>query len=414
MATTIDDVRSAAAALAGSIVRTPMPHSRLLSELCGDAQVFLKMENLQYTASFKERGALVKLLSLAAEQRRRGVIAMSAGNHALGVAYHAQRLGIPATIVMPKATPFVKIAHTRHFGARVVLHGNSLAEAAVRAHQLAQADDLAFVHPYDDPLIIAGQGTVALEMLEERPDLDALVIPVGGGGLIAGCAVAARALRSDIRIVGVESELYSSMAQAVHQAPSGKGGVTIAEGIAVAVPGRLASTIIAETVDELVTVSDTQIERAIQLLVEIEKTVTEGAGAAALAYVFAHAERFAGQRVGIVLCGGNIDSRLLASVLMRGLVCDGRLVRMRLRLSDAPGELAKLANLIGEAQANIVELSHQRWFHNVPIKMAEVDVVVETRDLAHVQELVERLNRAGFAPSLLSDRPAAPSAMPSV
>ena len=216
-------------------------------------------------------------------------------------------------------------------------------------------------------------------------------------------------MRRDIRIVGVESELYPSMAQALRQAPSGKGGVTIAEGIAVAVPGRLASTIIGETVDELVTVSDTQIERAIQLLVEIEKTVTEGAGAAGLAYVFANAERFAGQRVGIVLCGGNIDSRLLASVLMRGLVCDGRLVRLRLRLSDAPGELAKLANLIGEAQANIVELSHQRWFHNVPIKMAELDVVVETRDLGHVDELFERLNRSGFAPSLLSDRPAAPA-----
>jgi threonine dehydratase len=387
----------------GAVVETPTVHSRLLSELSG-ARLFLKMENQQYTASFKERGALVRLLALSPEQRRRGVVAMSAGNHALGVAYHAQRLGIPATVVMPRGTPFVKVANTRYHGARVVLHGETLAESAEHAHRLAAVEGLVFVHPFDDPVVIAGQGTVALEMLRQVPDLDTLVVPVGGGGLIAGCALAAKHVKPSIEIVGVQSELYPSMLRAVHGAPTIKGGKTIAEGIAVVTNGVLTREIVARSVDRLLTVSEEEIETAVQMLVEIEKTVAEGAGAAGLAAVFAHRELFAGRRVGVVICGGNIDMRLLASVLMRGLVRAGRLAWIRVAVGDAPGELAKLAGLIGAADANIVEITHQRLFHRLSVKMAEVDVVVETRDATHVAALLDELDAAGFAPRSLNAR----------
>ena len=400
MSIAIEDIRRAAEAIRGVVVETPTVHSRLLSELSG-ARLFLKMENLQYTGSFKERGALVRLLSLSPEQRRRGVVTMSAGNHALGVAFHAQRLGIPATVVMPRGTPFVKVANTRYHGARVVLRGDALAEAAEHAHRLTESEGLVFVHPFDDPFVIAGQGTVGLEMLRQLPDLDMLVVPVGGGGLIAGCAIAAKHVRPSIEIVGVQSELYPSMLRAVHGAPAVKGGKTIAEGIAVVTTGALAREIAVRHVDRLLTVSEEEIETAVQMLVEIEKTVTEGAGAAGLAAVFAHRELFAGRRVGVVVCGGNIDMRLLASVLMRGLVRAGRLAWIRVAVGDAPGELAKLAGLIGAADANIVEITHQRLFHRLSVKMAEVDVVVETRDSTHVTALLAQLDAADFSPRLL-------------
>jgi threonine dehydratase len=404
MMVSFGDIQRAAEAIRGAVLDTPFAHSRLLSELSG-AQVHLKMENLQYTGSFKERGALVKLLSLDADERRRGVIAMSAGNHALGVAHHAQRLGIPATIVMPRGTPFVKVANTRHHGARVILHGNGLAEAAAHALDMAAAEGLVFVHPYNDPLIIAGQGTVALDMLARVPDLDVIVVPVGGGGLIAGCAIAAKHIRPDIQIVGVESDRFASVIHALRGGPAIAGGKTIAEGIAVENPGTLTCEIIDRFVDDLVTVTEDDIEAAVQMLVEIEKTVAEGAGAAAVACVFAHKQMFSGKRVGLLICGGNIDMRLLASVLMRGLVRAGRLTLIRVCVGDAPGELAKVANLIGEADGNIVEITHQRLFHHLSIKMAELDVVIETRGPAHVHDIVERLTAAGFAPEVMSDKP---------
>lgn len=402
MTVTLDDIRAAARTIEGAVVRTPTVSSRVLSELSG-AALFLKMENLQYTASFKERGALVKLSSLGAEARRRGVIAMSAGNHALGVAYHAQRLGIPATIVMPRGTPFVKVAHTRNFGARVILHGDGFDDAAGEARRLSAAEGLTFVHPFDDEAVIAGQGTIAFEMLDAVPDLDILVIPIGGGGLIAGCAVAAKAVAPGLKIVGVESALYPSMIEATRGGSVCPGGQTIAEGIAVKQPGVITRGLVEQFVDDIVAVSESDIERAILSLIEIEKTVAEGAGAAGLAAVFAHAREFAGRRVGVVICGGNIDSRLLASILMRGLVRDGRLVQIRVVVGDAPGALARVTHILGAAEANIVELSHQRLFHDVPIRMVELDVVVETRDREHVRDILDQLGAGGFPARLLSN-----------
>jgi threonine dehydratase len=375
-------------------------------------KLFLKMENLQYTASFKERGALNKLASLTPAQRRRGVIAMSAGNHAQGVAYHAQRLGIPATIVMPRETPFVKVVHTRVLGARVVLEGGTLSEAATRARAIAATEDLVFVHPYDDIAVIAGQGTVALEMLTDVPDLDVLVVPVGGGGLIAGCVIAAKTLKPGIEVIGVQSALYPSMLSAIRGDPPGEGGSTIAEGIAVGEAGLLTREIVRDRVDALLTVDEAALEAAVHMCVEIEKTVAEGAGAAGLAAVFAHRERFRGRTVGVVVCGGNIDPRLLASVLMRGLVRQGRLVWLRLRIGDAPGSLARAADLIGETGGNIIDLSHQRLFHGVPIKMAELDLVVETRDPTHVRELLAALAAARLRPELLGDAAAVAAPVP--
>ncbi len=398
---TIDDIRAAAALIEGAVLRTPTLVSRTLSEICG-AEVVLKFENLQHTASFKERGALVKLSSLDAEERGAGVIAVSAGNHAQGVAYHAGRLGIPATIVMPEATPFNKVAHTEQLGARVVLEGGDLEAAGKRARRIEKAEGLTFIHPYDDARIVAGQGTVALEMLEDAPGLDALVVPVGGGGLIAGMAIAAKAIQPDIEVVGVEAELYPAMSQVLAGRAVAVGGQTIAEGIAVKTPGRINRAIVGALVDDIVLVSEDAIERAVMLLIEVEKTVAEGAGAAALAALLAHGRRFAGRRVGIVVSGGNIDSRLLANVLLRGLVRDGRLVRLRVEVPDAPGTLANVARLIGESGGNIVEIYHQRLFYDVPARLAELDVVLETRDAAHVRQIVAGLEDAGLATRLLS------------
>ncbi len=390
----LEDIRRAAARLEGAIEHTPCLHSRTLSRLTG-AEIFLKFENLQFTASFKERGALNKLLSLSAAERSRGVIAMSAGNHAQAVAYHAARLGIPALIVMPKGSPNTKIRNTQIHGAQVVLEGENLFEAGKHARALAARDNLVFVHPYEDPLIIAGQGTVGLEMLQAVPDLDVLVVPVGGGGLISGIAVAGKALKSQIAVYGVESQNYPSMHQRLNNLPVECGGDTIAEGIAVKDVGTTALQIIKSLVEEVLVVKEDTIERAVVALIEIEKTVAEGAGAAALGALLEHPQRFAGKRVGLPISGGNIDSRVLASVLMRGLVRDARLVRLRVTMPDVSGSLAKVAALIAEAGGNIVEVQHQRVFGAASVKSPEVEFLVETRDRGHTDALIALLEKNG-------------------
>ena len=395
----LDDIRAAAQRIAGALEPTPCVHSRTLSKLTG-AEVFLKFENLQFTASFKERGALNKLLSLDAADRRRGVIAMSAGNHAQAVAYHAARLGIPATIVMPRGSPNTKVRNTQIHGATVVLEGDNLFEAGKHARALAARDNLVFVHPYEDRLIIAGQGTVALEMLEAVPDLEMLVVPVGGGGLISGMATAAKALKKNIVVYGVESKNYPSMHQRLNGLPVECGGDTIAEGIAVKDVGNIAFGIIRELVQEVLVVKEETIERAVVALIEIEKTVAEGAGAAALGALLEHPSRFAGRRVGLPISGGNIDSRVLASVLMRGLVRDARLVRLRVTMPDISGSLAKVASLIAEGGGNIVEVQHQRVFGTVSVKSTEIEFLIETRDREHTDALVALLEKNGVRVSV--------------
>jgi threonine dehydratase len=393
------DIRAAAARIAGAIEHTPCVPSRTLSQLTG-AQVFLKFENLQFTASFKERGALNKLLSLSEAERRRGVVAMSAGNHAQAVAYHAARLGIPALIVMPKGSPNTKVRNTQVHGARVALEGENLVEAAAHAHTLAARDNLVFVHPYEDPLVMAGQGTVALEMLEAVPELEVLVVPVGGGGLISGMASAAKALKPSIQVYGVESENYPAMRQRLAGLPVACGGDTIAEGIAVKDVGETAFGIVRALAEEVLVVREETIERAVAALIEIEKTVAEGAGAAGLAALLEHPARFAGRRVGLPLTGGNIDSRVLASVLMRGLVRDARLVRLRATLPDVSGSLAKVAALIAQAGGNIVEVHHQRVFGTSSVKSPEVEFLVETRDRGHTEAMIALLEKSGVRVSL--------------
>ena len=393
-AVTIEDIRAAAQRISGAVERTPCVHSRTLSRLAG-AEVFLKFENLQFTASFKERGALNKLLSLGEAERRRGVIAMSAGNHAQAVAYHAARLGIPATIVMPRGSPNTKIKNTQVHGATVVLEGESLFEAGKHARELAARDDLVFVHPYEDPLIIAGQGTVGLEMLAAVPELELIVVPVGGGGLISGIATAAKALKPSIRILGVESRNYPSMHQRLAGLPVECGGDTIAEGIAVKDVGEIALGIIRSLVGEVLVVREETIERAVVALIEIEKTVAEGAGAAALAALLEHPAHFAGKRVGLPISGGNIDSRVLASVLMRGLVRDARLVRLRVTVPDISGSLAKVAALIAQGGGNIVEVQHQRVFGTASVKSTEIEFLIETRDRSHTDAVIAALEKDG-------------------
>jgi threonine dehydratase len=402
MTITLEDIRQAAASIRGELTPTPAVPAPRLSEQAGCA-LHLKLETLHHTGSFKERGALNKLKSLPDGAAGAGVVAMSAGNHAQGVAYHARRLGIPARIVMPAATPFTKAERTEAYGATVILHGESLSEAEAFAHELAERESLTFIHPYDDPLVIAGQGTCGLEFMEAVPDLDVLVVPIGGGGLIAGVAVAAKALKPGIEVVGVEAELYPSMRQVIAGEPVTCHGTTVAEGIAVKSPGVLTRAIVEELVDDIVLVGEAQLERAIYTLMTEQKVVAEGAGAAGLAAILCDPGRFAGKSVGTILCGGNIDARVLASILMRGLVRDRRLVRLRIAITDAPGTLARVTRLIGDMGGNIVEVYHQRLFHDVPVKMADVDVVVETRNPRHVEQIMAKLAGSGFPSEVLSD-----------
>jgi len=395
------DIQQAAERVHGQVLETPCVESRTLSQLTG-TQLFLKMENLQFTASFKERGACNKLVQLSDEEKTRGVIAMSAGNHAQGVAYHAERLGIPATIVMPTFTPGVKVARTRGFGARVILHGDSLEAAYTHAKALAEAQNLVFVHPYDDSAIMAGQGTLALEMLAAQPALDTLVVPVGGGGLIAGIATAAKAIRPGIRVVGVQTQRFPAMVNAVQGTRHPQGGNTIAEGIAVGAPGALCLEVIRQRVDELLLVDEGDIEQAIVMLLEIEKTLAEGAGAAALAALLRHKDRFAGHKVGMVLSGGNIDPQLLAQIIGRGLVRSGRLIRIVISARDVPGSLARITALVAEAGANVDEVHHQRAFTLLAAQNVEIEMVLQTRGHEHVQELLARLRGAGLEVRLVT------------
>jgi len=390
----IQDIEQAARRLEGQILETPCVESRTLSEIVG-AQVFLKFENLQFSASFKERGACNKLVELS-EAGTRGVIAMSAGNHAQGVAYHAQRLGLRALIVMPRFTPGVKIERTRGFGAEVVLHGDTLESARAHALELAEREGLTFVHPYDDNLIIAGQGTVALEMLDAVPDLDTLVVSVGGGGLIAGMAVAARARKPDIEIIGVQTARFPGMVNAIKGTSYAQGTNTIAEGIAVGTPGVLTREIIAKLVDDLLLVDEGDIEQAVLMLLEIEKTLVEGAGAAGLAALIRHPERFKGKRVGLVLSGGNIDPLLLAAIIERGMVRAGRLARIRVSVRDVPGSLAHITATVAEAGANIDEVHHQRAFTLQAAQNVDVELVLQTRGREHLSSVLDALRAAGF------------------
>ncbi|HXE48013.1 MAG TPA: threonine ammonia-lyase [Ramlibacter sp.] len=389
------DIRKAAQCLQGQVLNTPCVESRTISELTG-AQVFLKFENLQFTASFKERGACNKLTQLSSGERERGVVAMSAGNHAQGVAYHAQRLGLRAVIVMPRFTPGVKVERTRSFGAEVVLHGDTLEEARAHALELAQREQLTFVHPYDDEAIVAGQGTVGIEMLDAVPALDVLVVAVGGGGLIAGIAVAAKGLKPDIEVIGVQALRFPNMFNAVKHAAMPQGASTIAEGIAVGAPGRITQQIIERHVDDLVLVDEGDIEQAIVMLLEIEKTLVEGAGAAGLAALLKYPERFGGRKVGLVLGGGNIDPLLLAAIIERGMVRAGRLARISVSARDVPGSLAHITAIVSEAGANIDEVHHQRAFTMLAAQNVEVELVIQTRGREHIQAVLEALHVGGF------------------
>ncbi len=390
-------IEAARRVIAGAVLRTPMLPAPKLSELTG-AEVYVKYENLQVTNSFKDRGALVKLASLSEAERRRGVIAMSAGNHAQAVAYHAARLGIPATIVMPVTTPFVKVAATRSHGAEVVLHGESVNDAQGRCEELLAERGMTQVHPFDDERIIAGQGTIAPEMLEEVGDLDVIVLPIGGGGLIAGNSIAARAMKPGIEIVGTESALYPSMWNALNGRNHVPGGPTLAEGIAVKHAGRLTMPVVRELVAEIILVDEVLLERAVNAFLTLQKAMAEGAGAASLAAMLAKPERFRGKKVGLVLSGGNIDPRILASVMVRELERESHIVSFRLTTTDRPGVLGQIATRLGELGANILEVGHRRLFLDVPAKGAKLDVTIETRDAAHAEEIIAALRADDFAP----------------
>ena len=392
---TLQDIEEAAIRLQGHLLETPCVESRTLSNITG-ARIFLKFENLQYTASFKERGACNKLAQLTADERRRGVIAMSAGNHAQGVAYHAERLGVRAVIVMPRFTPGVKVERTRGFGAEIVLHGNTLDESRTHALALAAEQGLVFVHPYDDEAIVAGQGTVGLEMLRQVPELDTLVVAVGGGGLIAGMATAAKALKPGIEVIGVQTSRFPAMVNAIKGTRHPQGISTIAEGIAVGTPGEIARAIISERVDDMLLVDEGDIEQAMVMLLEVEKTLVEGAGAAGMAALLKYPERFAGKCVGVVLCGGNIDPLLLAAIIERGMVRAGRLARIKVSVRDVPGSLAKITATVADAGANIDEVHHQRAFTMLSAQNVEIELVIQTRGRAHIQQVLVALHDAGF------------------
>ncbi len=398
---TLNDVRTAAARIEGAVVRTPMLYSQTLSQITG-ANIWLKFENLQFTAAFKERGALNALLLLTEEERRRGVIAASAGNHSQGLSYHGTRLNVPVTIVMPRTTPSVKVMQTEILGGQVVQQGETFDEAYAHARELEQERGLVFVHPFDDAPVAAGQGTVALEMLEDKPDFDCLVVPIGGGGLIAGMAIAARALNPQIEIVGVEAKLFPSMHNRIKGGDLACGGDTLAEGIAVKEPGRFTGEVIEQFVDDILLVEESALEHAVSLLLQIEKTVVEGAGAAGLAAVLDNPERFAGKNVGLVLSGGNIDTRLLANVLLRDLARGGRLARLRIKLQDRPGALYRVMGEFAAHNVNIIEIYHQRIFTSLPAKGLITDIECEARDGEQIEALVAALRRQNYEVEIVS------------
>ncbi|MBM0170080.1 threonine ammonia-lyase [Altererythrobacter sp. C41] len=395
---TIDDVRAAAERIKGAVVRTPTMYSQTLSEIAG-ADIWLKFENLQFTAAYKERGALNALLLLSQEQRERGVIAASAGNHSQGLSYHGRRLGVPVTIVMPRPTPTVKVMQTESVGGNVVLEGETFDEAYAHARKLEQELGLTFVHPFDDPNVAAGAGTTALEMLEDAPEIDCLVTPIGGGGLISGMATVARALRPDMQVIGVQAALFPSMYAKIKGENPICGGDTLAEGIAVKAPGVFTSQVIAERVDDILLVSEEALEKAVSLLLQIEKTVVEGAGSAGLAAMLEHRERFAGRKVGLVLCGGNIDTRLLANVLLRDLARSGRLSRLRITLQDRPGALYRVMREFEAHNVNIIEIYHQRIFTSLPAKGLITDIECEARDREQIDALIAALRANGYSVS---------------
>ncbi|HLL12497.1 MAG TPA: threonine ammonia-lyase [Rubrivivax sp.] len=396
MTITYSDIEAAALRLTGQVLDTPCVESKTLGQIVG-AQVFLKFENLQFTASFKERGALNKLAALMDSGKRiKGVIAASAGNHAQGVAHHAQRLGLRAVIVMPISTPMVKVERTRGFSADVVLHGDNFDQAREHALRLAEEQGLTFIHPFDDELVVAGQGTIGIEMLRAQPDLDTLVIAVGGGGLISGIATAVRKLKPGIRVIGVQTSRFPAMVNAVKGTAHAQGTSTIAEGIAVGVPGKITQVMIRDLVDDMVLVDEGDIEQAVLMLLEIEKTVVEGAGAAGLAALLKEPARYAGRKVGLVLCGGNIDPLLLAAIIERGMVRAGRLARIRVNARDTPGVLARITAVVAEAGANIDEVHHQRAFSSLSAQSVEVELVLQTRNPEHVREVVAALQQAAL------------------
>ncbi len=393
----ITAIHAAAARLAGQIERTPCRYSRTLSKITG-AEVWVKFENLQFTAAYKERGALNKLMLLSNSEKAKGVIAASAGNHAQGLAYHGARLGVPVTIVMPKTTPFVKVQHTRDFGATVIIEGETYDDASAHARKLQAEQDLTFVHPFDDYDIMAGQGTIALEMLEDAPDLEVLPVPIGGGGLISGVATAAKAVKPDIHIIGCEPAMYPSFTAKMRGVAAHCGGQTIAEGVAVKQVGDLTYAVARPLIDDVLLLEEPHIEQAVALYCNVEKTIAEGAGAASLAALLAYPERFRGKKCGLILCGGNIDTRLLASVLTRELVRAQRLVSLRIVGDDRPGLLSTVASVIGSMGANIIEVNHNRLALDVPAKGAEFDITIETRDAQHTQEVMDALREKGYPP----------------
>ena len=396
------DVRNAAELLDGHVVRTPMVISPLLSQQLG-CNIYAKLECLQYTSSFKARGAFVAMQDLSVEQRSAGVIAMSAGNHAQAVAYHAGQMGIPAVIVMPSQTPFAKVARTRAYGAEVVLQGRNLNDCESKVEALIDSRGLTLIHPYDNTQVMAGQGTVGLEMLIDQPDLDVLVVPIGGGGLVGGIATIAKEMRPDIRIVGVQTEAYPSMQAAMESIDIVCGGETLAEGIAVKKPGRVTLPVVKALVDEIVLVNEKQLEWAVSALVEQQRVIAEGAGAAGIAAIYAHPQLFKGLNVGVVICGGNIDPRLLSSILNRNMAIDGRIARLRIDISDEPGMLAAITESIGRCGGNIIEIYHQRLFFDVPAKLAKIDAVVETRGPEHIDEIIADLRTTKFTVRLLEE-----------
>jgi threonine dehydratase len=402
MAVTADQIRDTAVRLDGQIIRTPMLEAPMLSRNLG-CNLFLKLECLQHTSSFKARGALNAMLGLNDKQRQLGVIAMSAGNHAQAVAYHAEHMGIPATIVMPAQTPFAKVARTRAFGAKVVLEGRNLNECEGTVNALIQEHGLTLIHPYDNELVMMGQGTTGLEMLIDQPDLDFLVVPIGGGGLMGGIATIARDMRPNIKIYGVQTKLYPSMKLAVEGKEITCGGETLAEGIAVKKPGGVTLPVVDALVDEILLVDERELEWAVGALIEQQRVVSEGAGAAGIAAIHANPALFAGKKVGAVICGGNIDPRLLASILNRNMAVDGRIARLRIDISDEPGMLAAISTTIGKCGGNIVEIYHQRLFYNVPAKLAKIDAVIETRGSDHVDEIIAALRAAHFQVRQLDD-----------